>query len=49
MAIQGDVGSFMLKLAEGVKGYKCDPDWLGMLRNKDKSKEDGNRCQDHCL
>ena len=43
VAIQGDVGSFMLKLAEGLGGYKCDPEWLGMLRTKDKTKEDANR------
>ena len=43
VAVQGDVASFILELSKGVKGYKCDPEWIGMLRNKDKSKEDANR------
>lgn len=48
MAIQGDVGSFILKLAEGMTGYKCDPEWLGMLREKDRSKESANRYPEIC-
>lgn len=43
VAIQGDVGSFILKLAKGMKGYKCDPAWLDMLRSKDADKEKANR------
>lgn len=43
VAIQGDVGSFMLKLAEGLKGYKCDPEWLNMLKKKDQDKESANK------
>ncbi|XP_060559739.1 2-hydroxyacyl-CoA lyase 2-like [Ruditapes philippinarum] len=43
VAIQGDVGSFMVKLAEGMKGYKCDQEWLNMLRSKDTEKEKANR------
>ena len=43
VAIQGDVGSFMIKLAEGMKGYKCDQEWLDMLRGKDADKEKANR------
>jgi acetolactate synthase-like protein len=45
VAIQGDVGSFMVKLAEGMKGYKCDEEWLNMLRSKDTEKEKANRYQ----
>ncbi|XP_053384559.1 2-hydroxyacyl-CoA lyase 2-like [Mercenaria mercenaria] len=43
VAIQGDVGSFIVKLAQGMQGYKCDTEWLDMLRNKDIDKEKANR------
>ncbi|KAH3884535.1 hypothetical protein DPMN_008518 [Dreissena polymorpha] len=43
VAIQGDVGEFIMGLAAGLKGYKCDPEWLNSLRGRDQEKEDANR------
>uniref|UniRef100_A0A8C5K941 2-hydroxyacyl-CoA lyase 2 n=1 Tax=Jaculus jaculus TaxID=51337 RepID=A0A8C5K941_JACJA len=38
-AVQGDVGSFMLKLAEGLRGQTWAPDWAEELREADRQKE----------
>ncbi|XP_048198418.1 2-hydroxyacyl-CoA lyase 2 [Perognathus longimembris pacificus] len=38
-AVQGDVGSFMLKLVEGLQGQMWAPDWLEELREADRQKE----------
>ncbi len=43
IALQADVGSFIVDLARGLKGYKCDPDWAKQLKDKDTAKEDANR------
>ena len=43
VAIQADVASFIVELSQGLKGYKCDQEWIDTLRNKDKQKEDANR------
>lgn len=43
IAVESDVASFMLEVAAGMQGYKCDPDWISMLRNKDIDKETANR------
>ncbi|XP_076978020.1 2-hydroxyacyl-CoA lyase 2 isoform X1 [Tamandua tetradactyla] len=38
-AVQGDVGSFMLKLVEGLRGQTWAPDWAEELREADRQKE----------
>ncbi|XP_010638301.1 acetolactate synthase-like protein [Fukomys damarensis] len=38
-AVQGDVGSFMLKLVEGLQGQTWATDWLEELREADRQKE----------
>ena len=43
VAVQADVGSTMVALAKGLRGYKCDPDWLPLLRSRDDDKEKKNR------
>ncbi|XP_067655613.1 2-hydroxyacyl-CoA lyase 2-like [Haliotis asinina] len=43
LAVQGDIGSFMVDVAAGMKGYKCDPDWVKTLRDRDEEKEIANR------
>lgn len=35
----GDVGSFMLKLVEGLQGQVWASDWVEELRNADQQKE----------
>lgn len=42
-ALLGDVATTVCALAEGLHGYKCDPDWLKDLRAKDDKKEAANR------
>ena len=43
VAIQGDVGSFVVSLARSLRGYKCDPDWPASLKVRDQAKEDSNK------
>ncbi|XP_033051717.1 acetolactate synthase-like protein isoform X2 [Trachypithecus francoisi] len=38
-AVQGDVGSFVLKLVEGLQGQTWAPDWVEELREADRQKE----------
>lgn len=42
LAIQGDVGTALVSISQGLKGYKCDPEWIKTLREKDNVKEDAN-------
>ncbi|XP_037674145.1 2-hydroxyacyl-CoA lyase 2 isoform X3 [Choloepus didactylus] len=42
-AVQGDVGSFMLKLVEGLRGQTWAPDWAEELREADRQKEQNFR------
>ena len=42
-ALLGDVASTVVALAEGLKGYKCDPEWIKNLREQDRVKESKNR------
>lgn len=42
LASQSDVGSTLLSIARGLKGFKCDPEWIKMLREKDNAKEKAN-------
>ncbi|XP_029436132.1 acetolactate synthase-like protein isoform X2 [Rhinatrema bivittatum] len=43
IAIQGDAGSFLLKLSEGLKGYSCPQSWIQGLKEGDIKKEEANR------
>nr|XP_006642294.1 PREDICTED: acetolactate synthase-like protein [Lepisosteus oculatus] len=43
VAIQGDAGSFLLRLSEGLKGHRCPPDWPQSLKEGDLAKEKANR------
>ncbi|MBN3300460.1 ILVBL protein, partial [Amia calva] len=43
VAIQGDAGSFLLCLSEGLKGYRCPQDWPQSLKEGDITKEKANR------
>ncbi|XP_008587291.1 PREDICTED: acetolactate synthase-like protein isoform X2 [Galeopterus variegatus] len=38
-AVQGDVGSFVLKLVEGLQGQTWAPDWAEELQEADRQKE----------
>ena len=42
LAVQADVGSFMVKVASGLRGFKCDSEWPQKLKNRDIEKESGN-------
>ena len=43
LAIQGDVGTFIMDLVDGLHGYKCDPEWLKLLMDRDKQTVETNR------
>ncbi|XP_076309908.1 2-hydroxyacyl-CoA lyase 2-like isoform X2 [Tachypleus tridentatus] len=43
VAVQGDVGSFLVKVSNNLKGYKCDEDWIIQLKERDEEKEKHNR------
>lgn len=43
IAIEGDVASFIQEISKGLKGYKCDSDWIQKLKSKDIEKERVNR------
>ncbi|XP_077314069.1 2-hydroxyacyl-CoA lyase 2 isoform X2 [Lithobates pipiens] len=43
VAIQGDAGSFIAQLAEGLKGYTCPKDWPEGLKSGDETKEKANQ------
>ncbi|XP_064601840.1 2-hydroxyacyl-CoA lyase 2-like [Liolophura sinensis] len=43
VAVLADVGSFVVSLSKGLKGYRCDPDWLAKLQQRDEDKERANR------
>ncbi|XP_044540378.1 2-hydroxyacyl-CoA lyase 2, partial [Gracilinanus agilis] len=42
-AVQGDVGSFLLRLSEGLRGQTWNQDWIEQLRKTDLQKEQTNR------
>jgi len=48
LAVQSDVASMVTQVVAGLKGYKCDPDWLALLRSRDDEKEKANaaKCKD---
>ncbi|XP_063799034.1 2-hydroxyacyl-CoA lyase 2 isoform X2 [Pseudophryne corroboree] len=43
VAIQGDAGSFIISLLEGLKGYTCPSDWTEGLKAGDVTKEKANQ------
>uniref|UniRef100_A0A8C5MMI9 2-hydroxyacyl-CoA lyase 2 n=1 Tax=Leptobrachium leishanense TaxID=445787 RepID=A0A8C5MMI9_9ANUR len=43
VAIQGDAGSFIVKLSEGLKGYSCPSEWPEGLKSGDVVKEKANK------
>ena len=42
MALQADVGDFLVRLSAGLKGYKCAPEWASGLKTADDQKESAN-------
>ena len=38
-----DVATLLVSVADGLEGYKCDPQWLDELRQTDLQKEAANR------
>jgi acetolactate synthase-like protein len=42
-ALLGDVASAVIDIANGLQGYKCDPEWIQDLRQRDDKKELANR------
>ncbi|XP_060772213.1 2-hydroxyacyl-CoA lyase 2 [Neoarius graeffei] len=47
VAVQGDVGSFLLQLSKGLVGHRCSKEWLQCLKDRDKTKEKANRDKAH--
>lgn len=41
--IESDPASFIVKLAESLKGFKGNADWINTLREKDNAKEQLNQ------
>ena len=39
VAVQADVGTFLVELSEAADGIKWDPDWAATLQKRDKEKE----------
>lgn len=42
VAVLGDVGTFVRDVASRLIGYKCDPEWVATLRERDEAKEATN-------
>ena len=40
--MQADAGSFVVSLANALKGYKCDEEWAKLLKDRDTEKENSN-------
>uniref|UniRef100_A0A087XCI3 2-hydroxyacyl-CoA lyase 2 n=1 Tax=Poecilia formosa TaxID=48698 RepID=A0A087XCI3_POEFO len=45
IAIQGDAGSFIVRLSKGLKGHRCPEEWPQSLKAGDSTKEDANRAK----
>lgn len=39
VAVQADVGTFLVELSEAADGLKWDPEWVELLQKRDKEKE----------
>lgn len=42
LAVQADVASFLVSVVSGLKGYKCDPEWVKLLQSRDLETEKAN-------
>ncbi|XP_043532820.1 2-hydroxyacyl-CoA lyase 2 [Chiloscyllium plagiosum] len=42
LAVRGDAGSFLVRLAEGLRGYQAPRDWTRHLKDGDVKKEKAN-------
>lgn len=42
IVVEGDVVSFIVQIFQGLKGYKCDSDWIQVFKDKDQIKEKVN-------
>ncbi|CAL1548616.1 unnamed protein product [Lymnaea stagnalis] len=42
LAVQADVASFLVSVVSGLKGYKCDSEWVKTLQKRDQEKESAN-------
>jgi hypothetical protein len=49
LAVCADVGFFLQELSLLLVDYKCSPDWLQQLRDRDTAKEELNHTVTHCL
>uniref|UniRef100_A0AAQ6A9T8 2-hydroxyacyl-CoA lyase 2 n=1 Tax=Amphiprion ocellaris TaxID=80972 RepID=A0AAQ6A9T8_AMPOC len=45
LAIQGDAGSFLVRLSKGLKGHRCPEEWPQSLKAGDTTKENANRAK----
>lgn len=45
VAVQGDAGSFLLRLSKALKGHKCPEEWPQSLKEGDNVKEKANRAK----
>ncbi|XP_028276438.1 2-hydroxyacyl-CoA lyase 2 [Parambassis ranga] len=45
VAIQGDAGSFLVRLSNGLKGHRCPQEWPQSLKAGDVTKENANRAK----
>ncbi|XP_023679002.1 2-hydroxyacyl-CoA lyase 2 [Paramormyrops kingsleyae] len=45
VAIQGDAGSFLMRLSKGLMGHKCPQSWPQSLKDGDRAKEKANRAK----
>ncbi|XP_016105780.1 2-hydroxyacyl-CoA lyase 2 [Sinocyclocheilus grahami] len=45
VAIQGDAGSFLLRLSKALKGHRCPEEWPRILKEGDTIKEKANRAK----
>ncbi|XP_075905814.1 2-hydroxyacyl-CoA lyase 2 [Nelusetta ayraudi] len=45
VAIQGDAGSFLVRLSKGLKGHRCPEEWPQSLKAGDDTKENANRAK----
>ncbi|CAN9511538.1 unnamed protein product [Ophioblennius macclurei] len=45
IAIQGDAGSFLMRLSKGLKGHRCPEEWPQSLKAGDVTKENANRAK----
>ncbi|KAK3774800.1 hypothetical protein RRG08_034889 [Elysia crispata] len=42
LPVLSDIASFITSVVHGLSGYKCDPDWVKLLRDRDIEKENAN-------